>query len=223
MKRRCFLASLSTAALAGSLFGCKPSAREDNAVKQDNAVQDNAVGSVNANSAPEENVMDYRQKKKLVIYFSLTGNTRRVAQRTADLLGVETFEIVPTVPYPTEYDIVVKQAKDEQDRDFRPEIVSLCDQLAEAEVVFLGSPCWWGTVAMPVMTFLERSDFTGKIIVPFMTHGGSKFGRTLADLDKFCPKATRLEGLTVFADDVSRSDSQVQRWLVSLGMIAENA
>ncbi|MBR3218739.1 MAG: NAD(P)H-dependent oxidoreductase, partial [Thermoguttaceae bacterium] len=187
MKRRHFLSSFAAAAVACPLIGCAPCSRQDD----DQPAGTNQTDKSAAGGTSNKSQVDYSQKKKLVIYFSLTGNTRHVAEHTAKLLGTEIFEIVPTVPYPTEYDVVVKQAKDEQDRDFRPEIVSLCDQLPDAEVVFLGSPCWWGTVAMPVMTFLERSDFAGKVIVPFMTHGGSKFGRTLADLDRFCPKATR--------------------------------
>ncbi|MBR2586495.1 MAG: hypothetical protein IKE64_13805 [Thermoguttaceae bacterium] len=219
MKRRHFLSSFAAAAVACPLIGCAPCSRQDD----DQPAGTNQTDKSAAGGTSNKSQVDYSQKKKLVIYFSLTGNTRHVAEHTAKLLGTEIFEIVPTVPYPTEYDVVVKQAKDEQDRDFRPEIVSLCDQLPDAEVVFLGSPCWWGTVAMPVMTFLERSDFAGKVIVPFMTHGGSKFGRTLADLDRFCPKATRLKGLTVLADDVPQSDPEVQKWLASLGMITAEA
>ena len=218
MKRRHFLSSFAAAAIGCPLIGCAPGSPKGD----DQPSETNTPGQA-AGGAGEQSAVDYSQKKKLVIYFSLTGNTRHVAEQTAKLLGTEIFEIVPTVPYPTEYDVVVKQAKDEQDRDFRPEIVSLCDQLPDAEVVFLGSPCWWGTVAMPVMTFLERSDFAGKVIVPFMTHGGSKFGRTLADLDRFCPKAARLKGLTVLADDVPQSDPDVQKWLASLGMITAEA
>ena len=77
------------------------------------------------------------------------------------------------------------------------------------DVVFVGSPCWWGTVAPPVATFLAAYDWSGKTVAPFMTHGGSRMGRSEDDIEKLCPGATLLGGLPVRGSAVKGSRDAV--------------
>ena len=81
------------------------------------------------------------------------------------------------------------------------------------DVIFLGYPNWWGTMPMPVYTFLESYDFSGKKIVPFCTHEGSSMGHSEKDIAKACPKSTILEGLAIHGTSASSAESKVSSWI----------
>jgi flavodoxin len=129
-------------------------------------------------------------KKMLIIYYSWGGNTRYMAEQIQSLTGADIFELKTVDPYPAEYRPTTEQARRELDSGYRPPLSSKIDNLADYDIVFIGSPNWWSTLAMPFFTFLEEHNMSGKILVPFMTHEGSAFGRTLTDLKKLCPDAT---------------------------------
>ena len=112
------------------------------------------------------------QKKMLVAYFSHTGNTRAIARQIQVATGADVFEIVPANPYPESYGDVLARGRQELKDDLRPELKSAVPDIASYDVVFVGSPNWFNTVVPPVMTFLSARDFSGKTIVPFVTHGG---------------------------------------------------
>jgi flavodoxin len=86
-------------------------------------------------------------------------------------------------------------------------------------VVFIGSPIWWGTMPMPVATFLSEYDFSGKTIAPFCTHGGSSSGRSIDDIRKLCPQSTILGGLAVYGTEAKNAQNKISSWLRELGMI----
>ena len=152
-------------------------------------------------------------KKTLIAYYSYGGNTRTVAQQIARATGGDLFEIVPAAAYPTDYDTVVEQAKREIEAGARPALKNALPDIGAYDVVFVGSPCWWATVAPPVTTFLAGLNLSGKTVVPFMTHEGSRMGRTVADIRKLCPRATVTEGLPVRGGSVNRSEEEVRAWL----------
>lgn len=85
------------------------------------------------------------------------------------------------------------------------------------DVVFVGSPNWWGTVAGPVRTFLSEYDLAGKRIAPFITHEGSALGRSVADIKAFCPKAVVLDGLAVRGSRAASAQGEVAAWLRKIG------
>ena len=128
------------------------------------------------------------------------------------------FEIVPVNPYPTDYDVVVEQAKKEFDMDFRPKLKMKVTDMDSYTTVFIGYPIWWGTMPMPVFTFLEEHDLSGKTIAPFCTHEGSGLGRSVSDIRKTCPHSTVLEGLSVRGGDVKNAKDAVAGWLREIGM-----
>ena len=118
----------------------------------------------------------------LVAYFSHSGNTREVARQISEATGGDLFEIVPATPYPTEYRAVVDQGKKEIEAGVRPALKNPVGDLSQYDVIFVGSPCWWATIAPPVATFLSSCDLAGKTVVPFMTHEGSRMGRSEEDI-----------------------------------------
>ena len=157
-------------------------------------------------------------KKILVVYFSHSGNTRIMATQIKNASGSDIFEVKPVKAYPTDYRSVVDQAKKEISANYKPAIQTKAPaNLASYDVIFVGSPCWWGTVAPPIATFLTQNNFAGKTIVPFMTHEGSGMGRSEDDIRKLCPKSKILEGLPIRGGSVKSSQGEVTAWVKKLG------
>ena len=150
-------------------------------------------------------------KKVLVVYFAHSGNTRAVAERIAAATSADLFEIVPQTPYPTEYRAVVDQAKKEIEADVRPALKNDLSDVGRYDVIYVGSPCWWATVAPPVATFLAAHDFTGKTLIPFMTHEGSRMGRSEADIRRLCPGANVLGGVPIRGSSAAHADREVEQ------------
>jgi len=118
--------------------------------------------------------------KKLVAYFSASGVTRSVAEKLADEIGADLFEIVPEKPY-TNADLDWQNSRSRssvemKDRNARPAIASKIDDVSRYDVIFVGFPIWWYREPSIVDTFMEAYDFSGKTIVPFATSGGSGLG-----------------------------------------------
>lgn len=157
-------------------------------------------------------------KKPLIIHYSWGGNTRYMAERIQSLTGADIFELTTVDPYPKEYRPTTEQARRELDSGYRPPLSGRIDNLADYDTVFIGSPNWWGTLAMPFFTFLEEHNMAGKRLIPFMTHEGSGFGSTLNDLRKLCPNAMIREGLAVRGGRVRNAQSDITQWLGKIGM-----
>lgn len=170
------------------------------------------AGVGGAAPAPDKPV-NTESKKVLIAYFSRSGNTKTVAQYIAKATGGDVFEIVPVKPYPEEYRATTDQARKEIDANFRPELRSKVEDITKYEVIFIGSPIWWSTVAPPVASFLAGHDFKGKIIIPFVTHEGSRSGRSVADIKKLCPRSTVFDSLAIRGGQVRDAGTEVAKWV----------
>lgn len=159
-------------------------------------------------------------RRILVAYYSRTGNTRDVAEYARATSGGDILEIKTVSPYPTEYKATTVQAKQELESGFKPPLSTTIPDMNNYDVVFVGSPCWWGTIATPVISFLSACDLAGKTIVPFMTHEGSGFGRTVQHIGSMQPNSKILEGLVVRGRLSGWSRGSVESWVRSLGMAA---
>jgi flavodoxin len=149
----------------------------------------------------------------LTVYYSHSGNTRTLAGLIHQEAGGDLVEIIPETPYPSDYDTVVNQAKRELASGFRPPLKTTVEDIGDYDVILVGSPNWWNTVAPPVMTFLSRYDLSEKAIFPFITHEGTGLGRSAADIAKLCPDATVLNGLAVRGGKVKAAQREVAQWL----------
>lgn len=158
-------------------------------------------------------------KKILVAYFSRSGNTRAVAGQIAKATGADIFEIQPATAYPEEDQATVSQAKKEINSGLKPALKAKVENMASYDVIFIGSPCWWSTVAPPVASFLAAYDLSGKTIVPFMTHEGSRMGHSEADIKKLCPQSAILKGLPVRGSTAGNAQGEVHKWLREMNMI----
>ena len=133
---------------------------------------------------PEPNPEPVPDSRTLVVYFSASGNTGRVAGYIAEALNADTFELIPTQPY-TSADLnwtapgsrVNLEHDDESLRDVAL-VENTVDNWADYDTVFVGYPIWWGIAAWPVNSFVKSNDFTGKTVIPFCTSASSGLGQS---------------------------------------------
>lgn len=158
--------------------------------------------------------------KKLIVYYSWSGNTGKIAKIIHELVGGEIVELIPEKTYPESYNATVEQAKKEIRADYKPPLKTKIDNIEDYEVIFVGSPNWWGTVAPPVATFLSQYDFSKKIIVPFCSHGGGGKQRVIESIKKLCPNSTFLPEFAIYG---SGSDlrNRISKWLKEIGLLQE--
>jgi flavodoxin len=156
-------------------------------------------------------------KKILVAYFSWSGNTRGIAEQIHKTVGGDLFEIKTVAQYPGDYNACVDLANKEQRANARPALATQVSDIDSYDVVFVGYPNWWGTLPMALFTFFEQYDFAGKTIIPFCTHGGSAFGRSVNDIKKLCPQSTILDGIEIYSSNVKTAQGAVSSWLSGFG------
>jgi flavodoxin len=143
-----------------------------------------------------------KNEKLLTVYFSHSGNTKRLASLLNTYLNGELIELKSKHPYPSDYMSVVKAAKKEKNENSRPQIISPVPSLSAVEHIFAGFPSWCGTMPMILFSFFEAYDCSNKIIHPFITHEGSSFGTSISDIKKLNPHSTIEEGLAIRGSSV---------------------
>lgn len=153
----------------------------------------------------------------LVLYFSMSGNTQTVANYIHDRVGGDIIRLETVETYPEDYDELVDYAQEEQQENARPELKTTIENIDGYDTIFLGYPNWWGDMPMPIYTFLDEYDLSGKTIAPFITHGGSGLSGTDENIQEEEPDATVTEGLAIYGDNAENSQSEVEDWLDSLG------
>lgn len=156
-------------------------------------------------------------KDILIVYYSWSGNTRKIAEMIRRETGGTLFEIEPVRPYTTDYSDAVAQAKKEIRAGFKPELKALPEDHSY-QFVFVGTPIWWHTMAPPVAAFVDRFDLEGKTVIPFHTHGGGGVGTFEKDLEKMCPGATMTEGFGTYGRGGSDTPARIRSWLQDLGL-----
>ena len=168
---------------------------------------------------------------ELIAYFSRAGenyfsgalrtvsveNTEIAAKMMQEATGAGLFKIEPLQPYAEDYNTCIAQAQDDQRRNARPELEGYPDSLEGYDTIYLGYPNYWGTMPMPVFTFLEHFDFAGKTIRPFCTHEGSGLGRSEDDIRRLCPGAKVEKGLALHGSSVKEAQEDVERWIRRFG------
>lgn len=164
----------------------------------------------------EKTSSNSKNKKALVVYYSYTGNTRALAEQIRQSVDGDIVEIQPATPYSTDYDTVVNQGKKEVESGYKPPLKRKVDNLASYDVVFVGTPIWWYTIAPPVATFLAESELAGKTIIPFCTHGGYGAGHSLEDIKKLAPKSQVLDEL-VLSGSSKYEQKEILAWLSKVG------
>ena len=154
----------------------------------------------------------------LIAYFSKTGNTEEVANRIQELTGGDLFRIETAQPYPEDYTETTQIAQEELENNARPELTGEVENMEDYDTLFIGYPIWWADLPQPLYTFLEEYDLSGKTIIPFNSHNGSRFSNTIETIQELQPNATVIEdGFTINERDVPEAAEDVAQWLQGLG------
>lgn len=152
--------------------------------------------------------------KKLVVYFSASGVTKKAAELLAKAANADIYEIAPKVPYTSAdlnwMDKKSRSSVEMRDSSSRPEIADTDAKIENYDTIFLGFPIWWYVAPTIINTFLESYDFSGKTIILFATSGGSKFGKAVDGLQKSAPKAIIKEGKIL---NGRLSEDEIKSWI----------
>ncbi len=170
---------------------------------------------------------DYKDKKSIVIYFSRAdenyfggklkyiekGNTEVIAEYIKDITGADLFKVERKIPYNKDYKICLEESRQEIKNDEKPEIADYLDNIKDYEVVYIGGPVYLGVLPSPMVTQLEKLDFSNKIVRPFTTHEGSGLGKVPYQVKKICKGATMTNGLSILGSSVYDSREKVEKWI----------
>ena len=177
------------------------------------------VGSAGTTCAQQRQNMNNKQSnhKILVVYFSATGTTARVAERLADITNGTLCAILPVDPY-TSADLDWRDSRSRSSAEMndsasRPAIEIEKENISDYDVILIGYPIWWDLAPRVVNTFVERYDLTGKTIIPFATSGSSGIANSVAMLKRSYPALNWEEGRLL-----NRADERtVRNWIDKLG------
>ncbi|MCT9137597.1 flavodoxin [Streptomyces violarus] len=200
------------------------------------------AGEALSDSKSTETVAPLEKSRTLVAYFSvpetddpkgmsedeensthivdgkILGNTQYVAQIIGERTGAEVFRIETAEELPLDHDTLEDLALEQQEAKARPKLKALIPNLQKYDTVFIGYPIWWYDLPMPVYTFLEQHDFSGKTIILFSTHGGSRLSGTVDTITETLSDATVIgNAFTISRDDMDNAEAEVGDWLDSLG------
>lgn len=159
------------------------------------------------------------EPSRVVVDGEVLGNTQYLAQLIQQETGGELFRIETVQEYPGTHDDLLDFAYNELSENARPELATEIDNLDSYDVIFLGYPNWNADLPMPLYTFLETYNFSGKTIIPFTSHGGSGFSRTIQTIQELQPQATVIEdGLSISRNNVTDAQSDVTEWIAGLNL-----
>ena len=227
MRKRGFILMTVCILIVGMLAGCGAGSGQDESQTQSNtgaASENESSAATTEDDSTEasneaETDGDGTQGKTLVVYFSATGNTERVAEVIADTTGGELFELEPVDPY-TDEDLNYNDDNSRVSQEYADEglrnvelVADTVDGWQDVERVYIGYPIWWGNAAWPVNAFVEANDFTGKTVIPFCTSASSGLGNSGKRLAELAGTGDWQEGMR-FRSSVS--DEDVAAWVESL-------
>ncbi len=226
------IVSLFTALLATLAFCACSENKARNETSQETQGTACSVAPKNANgktlvvyfSVPEtsnpNNMTRNEDDSVVVINGEVLGNTQYMAYVIQKTVGADIFRIEPETPYTTKHDALVNLAKKEQRENARPKIKGSIANFDDYANVFVGYPNWWGDLPMILYAFFDEYDFSGKTIIPFNTHGGSGFSRTIPTIQELEPNAEVLDGKSISRDDIQDAEKEIVDWANSFGLNA---
>lgn len=154
--------------------------------------------------------------KKLIVYYSYTGNTRKIAESIKQKLKCDILEIKPVVPYSTDYQTVVDQEQNNSSAKKTPEIQDINVDLSKYDEIILGTPVWWYTIVPVIRTFLKENDMSEKTIKPFATNAGW-LGHTFQEIESLCPNSKVEKGMNIvfesYSDNLVTSPDEIDSWI----------
>ena len=220
MKLKKLMMMILCGVMVGMLVGCSSSG--GSSTTEENTTESTTESTTAADSSSEDaQNTEGSGGKTLVVYYSATGNTERVAKVIADATEADIFELQPTDPY-TDDDLdwtndnsrVSQEYANEDQRDVELESTTV-DNWDSYDTVFIGYPIWWGIAAWPVNGFVENNDFTGKTVIPFCTAASSGIGESGDLLEEMEGTGNWQEGERFGSGS---SDADIQEWVGGLNL-----
>ena len=152
--------------------------------------------------------------KKLIVYFTYTNNTKKIAEKIKAKLNCDILEIKPVKPYVSDYDTVVRLEQNNETAKKTPDIEKINVDLSKYDEIILGTPVWWYTIAPVIRTFLKQNDLSGKKIIPFATNGGW-IGRTFQEIKELCPNSVIENEMNIVFEgsNMQTSEKEVENWI----------
>ena len=167
-----------------------------------------------------------KDKKSLIIYFSRgeenyfggemkyidKGNTEVIAEFIKDIVGADIFKVEPLNPYSPNYMTCINEAK-ERTKNHDAPIIGKVPDISSYDVIYIGSPVYWGGMPEEMFTALQGLDYAGKIIRPFVTHEGSGLSTIPMQLKRICIGADILDGIAIAGSQVNSSRDKIEKWI----------
>ena len=156
--------------------------------------------------------------RKILVYYSLNGNTRSVAKRVAQKLKIKSVELKTLKAYPDDVDVLLSLAKKQTEIGVMPQIAPTKVDFSQYDAVILGMPVWWRTFAPAVKSFLKSVDWKGKTLYPFATNEGT-LGHVGSDLKKAARGAMICPVLSVEFDEEGNrltQQSVIDNWIAGV-------
>lgn len=154
--------------------------------------------------------------KKLIVYFSYTGNTRKIANMIKDKLNCDILELKPVEPYNTDYQKVVDEEQNLEGSNHLREYQDINVNLNDYDTIILGTPVWWYRETPVIRTFLKENDLSNKIIIPYATNAGW-LGKTFTEIKKLCPNSKIQNEMNIvfesYSDELVTSKSDIDKWI----------
>ena len=196
--------------------------KESNAA--DETKEDKATSAVSETSAETTDTPEITSNDTLVVYFSRTGNTEKIAEYLIDITNADSYVIEAALPY-TDEDIEYnndscRANKEQNDKSVRPEIANPISFVDSYDTIFLGYPIWWGQEPRIIDTFLESYDFSEKTVIPFCTSGSSGIETSAENIKELVNIGKQLEGRRFPA---GASKDEVNEWYDTLGLNKEKS
>lgn len=229
---------LSMVLMMGTLAACGNSGENQTAQGVIKQTQQAAEPGTESLQPSEENNDANKQSNILIAYFTvpetdgvdtvasasrvvtadgILGNTEFIATEIQKNLGGDLFAIKTEQEYPGIHDKLLEFAYNEKSDNARPRLATHIDNLDEYDYIFIGYPNWNADLPMPLYTFFEEYDFSGKTIIPFVTHGGSSFSDTIRTIQSLEPDAAVVEaGLSISRNSVENAQADVKKWTETL-------
>ncbi|CDB32305.1 flavodoxins [Clostridium sp. CAG:575] len=158
-------------------------------------------------------------ERKIIIYFTYTGNTKKIAEKIKEKLNCDILEIKTVIPYSKDYDTVVNDEQNSESSNHLPEIQNLNIDLSNYDEIILGTPVWWYRPVPAIRTFLTQNDLSAKIIKPYATNAGW-LGKTFKEIKALCTNSEVSDGMNIvfesYSDKLVTKENDIMNWINTL-------
>lgn len=157
--------------------------------------------------------------KKLLVYFSYSGNTKIIANMIKNQVDCDILELKPKIPYSTNYQSVVDEFQNNETAQTITELESYNIDLSKYKTIIIGSPVWWYSITPAIRTFLKQNDLSKKTIIPFATNAGW-LGRTFQEIKTLCPNSIIENEMNIvfqsYSDKLITTEKELENWIKTL-------